>query len=75
MAQIVHQPTDLNGPAYYPPLGVEPRLDRQSDGNIYSYTLLPALGVLATIFMGLRIYTKARIVRRLNVPDCTLLAC
>jgi hypothetical protein len=72
MAQLLHQPTDLNGPAYFPPPGVEPKLDGRSDGDIYSYTLLPIFGVLTAAFLILRIYTKAYIVRKLNAPDCKL---
>ncbi|KAF1953848.1 hypothetical protein CC80DRAFT_449694 [Byssothecium circinans] len=75
MAQLVNQPTDLNGPAYYPPAGIEPKLDGKSDGMIYNYTLLPVLGILGTAFLALRIYTKARVVRKFNAPDYLLLLC
>ena len=71
MAQLVHQPTDLNGPAQFPPAGIEPKLYGKSDGMIYVYTLLPCARYHLPGSTNI-VYTKARVVRKFNVADCTL---
>jgi hypothetical protein len=53
-----------------PPPGVLPNFDHpeRHDGPIFQANIAGL--VLATIFLSLRLYTKAAIVRPMGVPDC-----
>ena len=66
----VRRDTNLDEPALSPPPGVEPHFSKQSPEQAWYYVV----AVLGTVVTGslyiLRMYTKIRIVRKVDITDC-----
>lgn len=62
----------LNGPALAPPPGVKANFDNPDN---LSHPELAVLQLsVATVVVGLRIYTKLRVLRRMLAEDCEYIA-
>ncbi|KAI1858057.1 uncharacterized protein JN550_012879 [Neoarthrinium moseri] len=63
----------LNGPALKPPEDVTPNFDNPPNDNALAYTALSVCLAVATITMGIRLYSRVVKVRKLRIED--YLAC
>lgn len=62
----------LKQPAAPPPLGVTPDFANPPNSNIEIYTGAIALCSLATVILGLRMYTRVALLRAVGWDDCEL---
>ena len=61
----------LNGPALAPPQGVKPSFVDPPNLDTLSYALLLVFVTIPTCILCIRLYTKARIVKKMALDDCT----
>lgn len=57
-------------PALGAPPGIVPHMTRTSPDQKWYYISAPLLTVVPGIFMALHLYTKSRIARQVEFPDC-----
>lgn len=62
----------LDGPALLPPDGLSSNLDNPKSLGLPAMIVASIAIPLATIILAIRLYTKARILRRTDWEDCTL---
>jgi hypothetical protein len=60
----------LNGPALKPPPGVVPQLDNPPAYRTASTALPVVCLVVATLGLAMRLYTRIRVLRQVNLADC-----
>ena len=60
----------LEGPALNPPKGVIPHITNRSTEQDRFYVCVALCTVIQAIFLLLRLYTKVRIVRKVDITDC-----
>lgn len=60
----------LAGPALPPPPGVIAHFSRTSPDQKWFYICVPLFTIIPGIFILLRLYTKLKIVRKLDLSDC-----
>jgi hypothetical protein len=63
-------PYILDSPALSAPPGVTPVLSRTSPEQIWFFICVPLFTIVPGIFMILRFYTKAKIIRKIDWVDC-----
>ncbi|KAI1805118.1 hypothetical protein F4811DRAFT_561393 [Daldinia bambusicola] len=63
----------LNGPALTPPAGVIPQLDNAPNYWVASMAILNFCVVVSTVLVAMRLYTRAIIIRQLNIADYSIL--
>ncbi|KAI1481231.1 hypothetical protein F4774DRAFT_374713 [Daldinia eschscholtzii] len=63
----------LNGPALAPPAGVIPQFDNPPKFWTASVALPTFCFVLSTALVSMRLYTKSRIIRQVNIADYSIL--
>lgn len=62
--------TALDGPALLPPPGVTSHLTNSSSQQNWYYVFISLCTVIPGVLLLLRLYTKIRIVRKLDLTDC-----
>jgi hypothetical protein len=60
----------LDGPAHKAPPGVIVHLSRTSPEQKWYFICVPLFTVIPGIFLILRLYTKIKIIRKLDLTDC-----
>lgn len=60
----------LNGPAMAPPPGVKPNLENPPHLEKEFYIDLILCLTISMLVVGMRLWTKARLVRRIMIEDC-----
>lgn len=63
----------LDGPALAPPPGVIPRIENPRSLIATGWGVSVACIVVATAAILLRVFTKTRIIRQVNLADCSCL--
>lgn len=63
-------PKLLEAPALLAPDNVIPNVTNRSDDQIWFYVCISLCAIFAGIFLLLRLYTKLRIVAKLDIADC-----
>ena len=61
----------LNGPALAPPPGVTPQLNNPPSYRAATTAIPTVCLIVATLAVSMRVYTRARIIRVVNIADCT----
>ncbi|KAL8858966.1 MAG: hypothetical protein Q9178_004447 [Gyalolechia marmorata] len=72
MAHIARNVTEsvlLDGPALQPPPGVAANVTNRSDELFWYYVCVPVCTVIPGILLCLRLYTKLRIIRKVDLTD------
>lgn len=62
----------LEGPALTPPNGVIPSVTNRSDEQHWYYVCVSFCTVVPGVLLLLRLYTKLRIVRKVDLTDCPI---
>ena len=60
----------LNAPALAPPLGVTPVMSTYGPDQSGYYAFSVLAGLLPGALLAIRMYTKIRIIKRVDVTDC-----
>lgn len=60
----------LNGPAMEPPPGIEPNFVNPSDLKTENLIVVTLCLVASTLVVGMRMWTKTRLVRKVVLEDC-----
>lgn len=63
-------PKLLEAPALPAPPDVVPNVTNRSDDQIWFYVCVALCGFFTSVFLILRLYTKLRIVSKLDLADC-----
>lgn len=63
--------TLLDSPALVPPGGVKPNFVNPPNLNTVFYVTILSCLVLPTVVLAVRLYTKACIIRKVVLEDCT----
>ncbi|KAI0843734.1 hypothetical protein F5Y06DRAFT_10101 [Hypoxylon sp. FL0890] len=63
----------LNGPALSPPTGVTPQLDNPPNCEAAAKAVPIICLLVSTLAMAMRLYTRSRIIRQMNITDYSLL--
>lgn len=60
----------LNGPAQAPPAGITSQLDNPPNHRAASSAVLITCLIVTSIAVAMRLYTKVRVIRKLDIADC-----
>lgn len=62
----------LNSPALPPPSGEEPNFVNPPNLNVLFYVVDVGCILISAVVLAIRLYTKACIIRKVVLEDCTL---